>query len=132
MTSASFTARAFSISAASRRRSASLILRIASRIFISQQSVSLLEGVAIMMPPRFSSTRKFLLPTGTFSACARTGHQSLIFNRFLGFSRRHLQPRINRLALQSQDAEDALMHPAQRLLADETLQPFDTEGEFAE
>ena len=43
-----------------------------------------------------------------------------------------LKPRINWLALQGQDAEDAFMHPAQRLLADETLQPLDPESEFAE
>ncbi len=35
---------------------------------------------------------------------------------------RCLQPRVHRFALQGQDSEDALVDPAQGLLADETLQ----------
>ena len=38
-----------------------------------------------------------------------------------------LQPRINRLAFQGEDAEDALMHPPQRLSANEPLHAFDAD-----
>src|SRR5206468_2294741 len=44
----------------------------------------------------------------------------------------NLQPRVHGLALQGKDAEDALMHPAQRLPADETLQALDAQGELPE
>jgi len=43
-----------------------------------------------------------------------------------------LQPRVHGFALQREDAEDALMHPAQRLLADEPLQALDAQGELPE
>src|SRR5882724_5111054 len=43
-----------------------------------------------------------------------------------------LQPRIHRLALEGQDAEHALVHAAERLLPDESLEPLDAEGEFAQ
>jgi hypothetical protein len=40
------------------------------------------------------------------------------------------ETRIHRLALQGQDAEDALVDAAQGLAADEAFQPLDPEGEF--
>ena len=42
-----------------------------------------------------------------------------------------LEPRVDRLALQGQHAEDALVDAAQGLVADEPLQPFDSERELA-
>src|SRR5262245_48696349 len=39
---------------------------------------------------------------------------------------------VHRLALQGQHAKDALMHPPQRFLPHEPLQPFDSECELAE
>ena len=42
------------------------------------------------------------------------------------------EPRIDRLALQGEDAEHALVDPAERLPADEPLQPLDPQGELAE
>src|SRR5207249_11678439 len=41
------------------------------------------------------------------------------------------QPRINRFALQSQNAKDGFMHPAQRFFPNESLEGFDAECEFA-
>src|SRR5262245_45651839 len=58
---------------------------------------------------------------------ARSGVQEGLFHAI-----EVLKPRINRLALQSQNAEDAFMHSAKRLLADEPLQPLKAEGELAE
>src|SRR5206468_10667712 len=43
-----------------------------------------------------------------------------------------LQPRIDRLALQGQYPENALVDPSQWFLADESLQPLDTESERAQ
>ena len=42
-----------------------------------------------------------------------------------------LEPRVDGLALQGQDAEDALVDPVQRLTGDETLQGLDAKREFA-
>src|SRR5436305_12279157 len=42
------------------------------------------------------------------------------------------QSRINRLALQRQHPEDALMDPAERLRADEPFQSFDAQGKLAQ
>ena len=42
-----------------------------------------------------------------------------------------LQPRIDRLAFQGQDAEDAFVDAAQGLAADEALQGFEAQGELA-
>src|SRR5437763_9280878 len=43
-----------------------------------------------------------------------------------------LQARIDRLALEGEDAEDALVYPAERLAADEPLERLDPQREFAE
>src|SRR5262249_41738160 len=43
-----------------------------------------------------------------------------------------LQPRIDRLAFERQDAEDAFVDAPQRLAADEPLERLDPQGEFAE
>src|SRR5687768_10152825 len=43
-----------------------------------------------------------------------------------------LQPWVNRLALQRQHAEDALVHPPQRFAPDESGQGLDAQGELAE
>src|SRR5437660_788050 len=42
-----------------------------------------------------------------------------------------LEPRINGLAFESQDAENGFMNAAQRFLVDESLQSFDTKRKFA-
>src|SRR6267142_2128729 len=42
------------------------------------------------------------------------------------------QPRIDRLAFQSEDAEDALVHAAKRFVANESLEGFDAKGEFSQ
>jgi hypothetical protein len=42
------------------------------------------------------------------------------------------QPRVHRLTLQGEDAEDALMNSPKRFAPNEPLQPFDAEGELAE
>ena len=42
------------------------------------------------------------------------------------------EPRVHRLALQGQDAEDALVDPPQRLPPHEPLQPLDPQGELAQ
>src|SRR4051812_25562488 len=41
------------------------------------------------------------------------------------------QARVDRLALEREDAEAALVHPAQRLAADEALERLDAERELA-
>ena len=43
-----------------------------------------------------------------------------------------LQPRIHGLTLQRQHTEHTLVHAPQRLIAHKPLQPFDTQGEFAQ
>jgi hypothetical protein len=40
------------------------------------------------------------------------------------------QPRIDRLALERQDTEDALVNPAERLFADESFERLDPEREL--
>src|SRR5690349_18161856 len=42
------------------------------------------------------------------------------------------EPRVHRLALQGQDAEDALVDPPQRLLPHEPFQPLHAQGELAQ
>jgi len=42
-----------------------------------------------------------------------------------------LQSRIDRLAFQGEDAEDAFVDAAERLLADEAFKGFAAQGEFA-
>jgi len=49
----------------------------------------------------------------------------------LGF-RFDLQPRVHRLALQRQHAEDALVDAAEGFAADEALERLDAEGELAQ
>src|SRR6266404_10837 len=41
------------------------------------------------------------------------------------------QPRVHRLAFQSEDAENALVHTAERLPAHESLQTFNAQSELA-
>ena len=43
-----------------------------------------------------------------------------------------LEPRVDRLALQGEDAEDALVDPVERLGPGEALQRLDAEGELAQ
>ena len=43
-----------------------------------------------------------------------------------------LQSRVNRFALQGENAEDAFMNPAERFSPDETLQGFDAQSELSE
>src|SRR4029078_11557573 len=42
-----------------------------------------------------------------------------------------LEPRVDWFALESEDAEDAIVSPAHRLAADEPLERLDSEGELA-
>ena len=42
-----------------------------------------------------------------------------------------LQPRVDRLALESEHAEHALMHASERLSLHEPFEPLDPEGELA-
>ena len=43
-----------------------------------------------------------------------------------------LQPRIDWLAFQGKDTEDAFMDPPERFLANESLQPLDSQGKLAQ
>ena len=43
-----------------------------------------------------------------------------------------LQARIDRLAFEGKDTEDAFMYATKRFLPDESLQCFDAKSEFAE
>jgi hypothetical protein len=51
-------------------------------------------------------------------------------DEFKTFPHSNLQPWIHRLALERQHAEHTLVHPTHRLAADESLEPFDPEGEL--
>ena len=44
----------------------------------------------------------------------------------------NLEPRIDRLAFEGQDAEDAFVNAAKRLAGDESLESFDAERELAD
>lgn len=43
-----------------------------------------------------------------------------------------IQPRVDQIALQGQNADDALVDSSKRFVADEAFQAFEAEGEFSE
>src|SRR3954470_423579 len=98
---------------------------------------------AVSIPERRAaiSSGERALAGGRERRSSRTGPWSIVWRGAgiwgMGRSPREgsyiaLQPWIDRLALERQDAKDALVDAAQGLAADEALQPFDSQRQLAQ